>query len=656
MISALLASFGMLYPVALTGLPIVAGALVYAYLRRGRGRRVTVASLLLLAQLRQRAPARRRFIPPIRFIFELLLLSLLLFGVAGLYRRAAGDTVAIVVDTSLSMAARISTDALGATPLQRTRAAVEELVASGATHDQYELFVTSPTLRSLNGTPVAAREIRTALAGVEAVAADDNLGAVLDHFAAADKFDRVIIFTDQQATVDPKSGGDPRISLRTLVSPAERREMHNVAIVGIERTRSLAADESEVAVTVTGFGVTRENVRVVLGAIPPPEGAGEKNFSLEEARAARTDRRTLGERTVILKDGVPEIVRFSGVRQGYETVSARVERTRPEFRDAINVDNAAYLSSDERATTVEVVSDLDIQALGLARVASAKFVHRSVNEYQSKYENAVAPPGERSATVIFHRYVPRALPPTNALFVMPEVGSPLIAVASESRNVAVTRSLASHPLVTYLNLSVVTFPILRVLQLPSWGEALIMTTAGIAAYAGSVQERRYAVFGFEIFPYEGKKSPLLSILLLNSLKWLADLNTNSGFVTVPTTLRNVTEVHRIDSSGDDSSDKGEKIASVADGSATIDTPGIYVTHDGTGLRRTLAANFFNEHEFDVSRDTFVRIPEPGRRTEHTPFSEAERNLAGRIAIIALVALLIDWSIIFLRSVRRRRMV
>src|SRR5437868_1155123 len=103
MIPLLGAKFGLLYPQLLAGVPILVGALVYAYLRRGRTRRVAVASVMFLRTLTRRTPSRRKFIPPARFFFELLLLLLLFAGAAGLYREDATRKVAVVIDNSFSM-------------------------------------------------------------------------------------------------------------------------------------------------------------------------------------------------------------------------------------------------------------------------------------------------------------------------------------------------------------------------------------------------------------------------------------------------------------------------------------------------------------------------------------------------------------------------
>ena len=72
MITLFGSQFGLLYPALLAALPLLLGALIYAYLRRGRGQRLVVSSLLIFQQLQTRAAQRRRFFPPLRFFLELL--------------------------------------------------------------------------------------------------------------------------------------------------------------------------------------------------------------------------------------------------------------------------------------------------------------------------------------------------------------------------------------------------------------------------------------------------------------------------------------------------------------------------------------------------------------------------------------------------------
>src|SRR5262245_18825627 len=106
-------SFGFMYPAMLVAIPLAIAGLIYAYRQRGRGARTPVASILLLKALQKRSLAPRKFVPPLRFWLELLMLALLISGAAGLYREREGASYAVIIDNSFSMRAISPRDAAG---------------------------------------------------------------------------------------------------------------------------------------------------------------------------------------------------------------------------------------------------------------------------------------------------------------------------------------------------------------------------------------------------------------------------------------------------------------------------------------------------------------------------------------------------------------
>ena len=53
-------------------------------------------------------------------------------------------------------------------------------------------------------------------------------------------------------------------------------------------------------------------------------------------------------------------------------------------------------------------------------------------------------------------------------------------------------------------------------------KSIINSEQGSILFAGESRGFRFAVLGFEIFPFEGSKTPALSVLTLNLLNWLAN--------------------------------------------------------------------------------------------------------------------------------------
>jgi hypothetical protein len=58
---------------------------------------------------------------------------------------------------------------------------------------------------------------------------------------------------------------------------------------------------------------------------------------------------------------------------------------------------------------------------------------------------------------------------------------------------------------------------------------VVTTNAGPVLVAGEHNQKRVAAVGGELFPFEGRKRPLLSILTLNLLKWISGSSIETGF-------------------------------------------------------------------------------------------------------------------------------
>ena len=96
------------WPLALGAIPVALGALVYLFRARGTTQSKVTSSLFLLARLPEYLPSRRRFVPPIQFWLELALAVALACAASGITFYRTGARVAVVIDTSKSMSARMS--------------------------------------------------------------------------------------------------------------------------------------------------------------------------------------------------------------------------------------------------------------------------------------------------------------------------------------------------------------------------------------------------------------------------------------------------------------------------------------------------------------------------------------------------------------------
>src|SRR5712692_9833575 len=159
---------GLLNPVALYLFAIVP-ALVIAYLARERPYQVTVSSVLAFRALRvmrgERFGGRPRFSWP--FFLELLMLTLAVLAMAGPYLVRHGNPIAVVLDNSAPMQARMAD---GKTRFATAIVKLKEALGDENSDTTVTVYLTAPEPYPL-GAPFRS---------------PGAAGAALDHVAAVD--------------------------------------------------------------------------------------------------------------------------------------------------------------------------------------------------------------------------------------------------------------------------------------------------------------------------------------------------------------------------------------------------------------------------------------------------------------------------------------
>ena len=595
-------------PMLLALLPGAIAALVYAYRRYGRGLRRPVGTVFLLKALERTPSARRQFKPPPRFFLELLLLTLLIVGGAGLYNRAGGERVLVVLDNSLSMG--VVPPGEGKNVLERSRSLAQSVIESLPSDTQIAVTTTgAPAVEGFLDLAGAAQAIDDVAVGYHA----DNIERLLARFGSDARFDRVIAFTDRQPQ---------------FASPESRSRLE---VQTIMRARSSNIAVSDVAIRTTPTGT--QNVQAVLSSYA--EQAVDLGVVLEaiEPDGSVT---VVKRETVALAPGTSRALEFNNLNRtvvAYRVALVSPPGQRTQF-NALSADDEGWVGAAPSSEAIIVVSDLSSEALGLTRLRHLRFTVIKPSDWSEKSAAA-------TRTVIFHRFTPPTLPPVNALFVMPPTGGPF-EVGPPLTDTAITRWNVADPLASYLNLPALLLKAVTPLSLPPWGREAIATTGGVAAFTGSHNGNRIIVTGFEIFPYEGSRSRLMSILTLNALGWLAD--TSIGFEPTGTRVELSQKIDRV------RYNPGEIVWQRGDpqlDSVVLEHPGVVALKNSDGSETARVVNFFDERESNTLTPapfTVERVAPADRGNEME-----RRYLAPAIAILGLLLLLLD---LFLFAPRR----
>jgi len=297
--------------------------------------------------------------------------------------------------------------------------------------------------------------------------------------------------------------------------------------------------------------------------------------------------------------------------------------------DAISLDNQGYVVNNPSSGSIVVISEIPPAALGLSQLSDYSFIP----------EGPKASPG--SAKTIFHRMVPKTIPSSPSLVILPPEG-PLpwkggeVLRPPQSSALEISRWTETHPIARYTQPQLLSIPSARVLVCPDSAAAILHSQYGALLCAGEEGGNRYAIVGFELFPFDGIKSPTLSVLTLNILNWLfhaETLNTqNSALSAKLLNVRTIVERLVPDPLQIPLNERLE----------ALERPGVFkltASTDGDSSAELYASNSFFDDESDIGRERTLAMP---RQSAQTPVSDTEEYPLERfLAIAALLILFID---------------
>ena len=212
-------------------LPVVF-LLIYAYLNKGQGRKVVVASVFILQKLQKKYSLRSKLNFPLRFFYDLLLALLLVLIVAGFSTRNSQKSISILIDNSLSTAAKLGEESIFN---QNKSALIAELKREGA-DDKYQLCWTSPTFQCSES---GFSDYQTLLGGL----------SELEEVRSLDKIDfgvKQLSIADLTFLVTDKTPQGFKSGYRIINSKS--RLLNNLAISTISYQRNLSEIKYQVEV------------------------------------------------------------------------------------------------------------------------------------------------------------------------------------------------------------------------------------------------------------------------------------------------------------------------------------------------------------------------------------------------------------------------
>lgn len=443
------------------GLAALAAVPLIVWLHRQRVRVVerVVPSLAGWLHVVAAPPRRRRTVPP----SALLALHVAVAAAIGLAlgdprrlgRPTIGGDVAVIVDTSLSMAA--------ADRWPAARAAARSLVDGAGGRVTVVELARGPRVRltpSLDRAAARAALDALAPAGVGA----DVAGAVALAAAVAGPTARLVVVTDGAL------GAPGRGAVRAPFAAAVEWRVvggeaapDNVAVVAAEA--AVAPDGRRVVARIANGGARPARVRAELAVDGRPAGTVDLALAADETAS-------VGWRV----DG-------GGVA---EVTARRLDGDGAPTPDALPADDRAVVPLGARARQLQFAGPPGALRRAVAALPDTEVRWVGVGTLSHR--------GLADVSVI-HGPAPPVLPPGGALVVDPPVG-PWLAAAG----VAITGALQAaepHPIAAGLDLAGAVVGGVRATAAPEWAAVLATVDGRPAIWAGATDGRRVVVLGFD---------------------------------------------------------------------------------------------------------------------------------------------------------------
>jgi len=616
MISIFGTTLGSTAPWILIGIPLVSALLVYVYRNLGTSKNSIVSTLFLLRDLPLRPTSRKKFTPPLQFWIELFALLLLILAASGIFLSDAGKKVAVVIDLSLSMQAPGSDGAKRIDSAKRL--AIADMTQSLPTTRFYP-FAAHIQLKPLSSGAVSAIRAASLLNPLETLPTEDHLQKHLTSLVNSGDYDSVWVYTDRSL-----AGGAPAPTVRvvSVTGDPNTRALTNLWIRALSPKG--VDGKTFLSTAIEQVGLSSVPVSVIASC-----------YNLHNPSALKP--RILPEQTLQLPSGVVTTTLLGPVDPPWTHCQVRVTSSSATASDLLTEDNEAWVTSDSITSGVTIVSpltpaELAIEQLGGITITAAQ-----------RSDDAAASRGSvdkiNSPTIIHRSELPATLS-SSALVVYPPAGKLPWGGAvrdSNERAIQISRWNTSHPVMRYINPTLLSLKTTRIIECPPSATALLTTTAGTVACAGERDGVRYAVVGFELFPFDGAKTPTLSILTLNLFKWLFETQSAAQRVTPYETIqlaRGVTEVRYV-------APTSKALAISANGSVTPDDLGVLMLSESSSGKDYLKAiNLLSDQESNLTENTPLSLG-TGEQSAADSSSKESFDAMPLLTSLALLVLVLD---------------
>jgi hypothetical protein len=581
-------------PWILAFFPLALGGLFLLYRKQDTVLSIIAPSVFLVKDLVAPAHVKRTPFFPLRLLFEALIVLLLLLGSSTLSIHKEGKKYIFIIDNSFSMGAFLQD---GQSRLEKAKADAL-LLLSELDAEKTRVFVSNPSLIELTTEDSGYAEAEAALRTIKLSYSEDALDQEIGELLSFYESDKIFIFTERGY---PATANTIPLKLSLQRIPSERDDA-NIAFV----KATISATSRELIVDILNSGEQAVSVDLLLTGIVPENNRGE--VSLKEQNT------TIGPKST-------RTVSFGILPEEFTLFHASLSVNNVKRFNLHPLDDDVWLSLADEAPPIVVVSSKTKEELGLSKLNTFRFVSIKPEEFSSQ-----AYPQTRG--FIFHGAIPPQPVEKNSLLVLPP-SSPLLRSKDLRKSTVISSWMDYHPTTRFVRFQNFRLKYLSIFHIPSWGRELLATPQGTIGVVGYNSKARIVALGFEIFPFEGKANPAVSIFTLNTFSWLFDNSRFNGFISLASQKKGMQSETLRYINPQNIPERGEE------------------PHPGIAIRKEKDKEYYVAYNFFSPRESRLTTPDPlliepievSQKLKKSPISS--RSLSRLLAFSVLVLLIGD---------------
>jgi hypothetical protein len=607
-----LLSLSFISPIALIAIPIGLAGLLLIYKKHQKNPAVVVPSLIILRSFTTTiSPHKKKYIP-LRLLFDLFLIILAAFGLAGLYQKPTGDIETIIIDNSLSMG--YSSDSAESL-LQGAKDAAIKYANKLSSDTRLKIFETCPSLRLINETPLQPKKVQGIIKNISLCYGKDGINNAL---LTLPSYGKIKIFTDHPPDLGDSFTVDSQISSTVIKSYPEAE---NIGFTSFEKT----SDGGALATISNNFSTSVQARVQITSSYTTPS---DTNLTIPTWRDLISIPVTLTPKKPLSLPISSEIFKPDSI----------IKITINNGVDGLSYDNTIYVTQVTNEKLIKVISPLPHKSLSLPNFKNLSFSQPNTLKNQT------------TSGLIYHRTNPAQALSLPHIIIMPPKDSSLITSDNDSVGIISTWN-ERHEITRYIDPGSIKFSNYRTLAAHLSLDRVFAGPRGPLLLAGEENGVRKAIVGFELLPFEGQSSLSASILFLNIASWVFNVNLNQSesVNNKGLTIQHLTAL-------ESSVKNAESLAlSQVKADQAINIPGLYRVTMNDDYSQIIAVNNFLPEE-TIDRPATLSFPKRigGRSQEEIPPKPLINQITMILGFLLLIETLFRAFSIFKNSYRSKR--